>query len=182
MKITVVGSPALCLWPLIEAQSSTVKGGAVRMERRFDRALLRIVTKAWNAITARVLVGYEDGTGFHQGATEAPLPVIKTGRILNRPPGQACLQARWKKMRTPNFDSGRRLVLEWDSSSLPPCQPLPGSFLTKFPPRYTAATGKCPPSFTGTRRTGRSVRLDFHAGRWSRSSTFTSTRSQWNKN
>ena len=173
MKIIVI--PALCRLPLIETAQSTINNGAPGLERRPAGLLGRLAAKIWAAITSRVLVGYEDETGFHYGAAQVSTPVVRARCIRNRATGKPCLQARWKAIRTHNLDSGRRLVLQWDSSSLPPCRLSPESFLIRSNPRYWAETGQYPASFTRTGRIGRSRMLDFCAGRWSRSLTITST-------
>ncbi len=128
MKTTVIETPALCQLPLIDTSHPIIKDGAVRTEWHPARFLVRIVAKICTTIISRVPVGYEDETGFHHGVAEATLPIVRTSRSLNRSPGKTCLKARWKTMRMPNFNSGRQLVLQWDSSSRPPCQLLPEAF------------------------------------------------------
>jgi hypothetical protein len=175
MKIILI--PALCQWPLIEASHSATNNVTIKMECHPAGFLARMVAKVRQAIASRVPVGYEDATGFHHGVAEVPLPVIRTRRIRNQPSVKTCLKARWIAMRASNLNSGGQLVLQWDSSSLPPCRLSPESFSTESQLRHLAGaiTNQCPASFTSTRGTGRSRFLDFHAGHWSRSSTITST-------
>ncbi len=139
MKTTAISLPALCQLPLIEASRSTIEIDASKLEWRPTGFLFRILAKVWEAIISRVPVGYEDGTGFHHGVAAVLPPVVRASRLRNRRAGKTCFQARWKTMRVLNLDSGGRLVLQWDSSSLPPCQLSPGSFLTRSRPRHLAA-------------------------------------------
>jgi hypothetical protein len=150
MKIILI--PALCQLPLIEASRSTIKDGAIQRERRPAGFLARLIAKVRQAIDSRAPVGYEDETGFHHGVAEVPPAIIRTSRIQNRLPVKTCLRARWQAVRTPNLNSGGRLVFQWDSPSLPPCQPSPEFFSTESNPRHLVETGKCPASFTRARR------------------------------
>ena len=138
MKMAAIPSPALCRQPLIEASRSTTQAGAIRMKQHSAGFLGRIVAKLWAAIISPVPVGFEDETGFHYGMAEVPLPRIRAGRLRDRIPDKARLPVQWKAARTRNLNSGRRLVLQWDSSSLPPCRLSPESFSTKSCSRHLA--------------------------------------------
>jgi len=70
MKITVMAPPGLCQLPLLAAPGST--HGGIQLKRRSPGFLVRIIAKARKAITSRVPVGYEDGTGFHHGVAPDP--------------------------------------------------------------------------------------------------------------
>jgi hypothetical protein len=64
---------------------------ANEIEWRGVRFLVRIITKAYEAITSRMPVGYEDETGFHYGVAETRLIPIRTVRIPNRSPRESFL-------------------------------------------------------------------------------------------
>ena len=175
MKIMTIQLPALCQLPLIETPRPAVTADAAQNERRPAGLLLRIAARIFAAIAVRVPVGFEDETGFHYGAAAAPSPGAGASRALDRPADNTRLQARWRAVPARNFDSGGQLVLQWDSSSLPPCQLSPGSLSTKPNPRqFAAATKRCAASFTRTRTIGRTPAVSFQAGRWTRSSSTTS--------
>jgi len=173
MKITVIASPALCRLPLMEV--STLTQRVIKPKQRPAGFLARISARVWEAITSRVPVGYEDEAGFHHGVATVSIPVDGAGLAWKWSPGKSGLRARWKAMRAHNFDSGGRLVLQWDSSSLPPCQPSPESFLIRSRPRHWVEPGQYPASYTGGRRNSRSRILVYCAGRRPRSSAITST-------
>jgi len=155
MKITVVQVPALHQLPLIQMPDSNIENSANDRAWRPSAFLTRIVAKVWNAITAHVPVGYEDGTGFHyaqdSGAGIQKPAAKKWGAA--RPAGKACLRARWKAMRTSNLNSGGQLVLQWDPSSRPPYRLSPELFSAKSHPRDPEATVRRLSPFAGTRRT-----------------------------
>jgi len=157
MKSPETPFPALCHLPLIEAPRSAGQNNVGKLEWRATGFLLRIIARVCQAFAFRAPVGYEDETGFHYGVAEASLPVIRTGGNLRPPPGQAGLQARWKATRPPRLISGRQLVLQWDSSSLPPSRLSPDSLSLETGRRSMAetVTDQCPASFTCTGSTGR---------------------------
>jgi len=143
MKTMAIPSPALYQLPLIETPRPATKSDAGKLPANF---LVRIVAKIWETIASRVPVGYEDETGFHYGTAEVPQPVIQTNCILNRPPGKAGLKTRSRVVQASNLNSGGQSVLQWDSSSRPPCRLSPESLLPETSPRPVAETvaKKCP--------------------------------------
>ena len=145
MNITVISSPAPCRRRLIEALRSTIKNGVIRMERHSARFLVRLATKVCTAIVSRVPGGYADETGFHRDVVEVPSPAIGSSRIRHRLSGKGCLQGRWKAMRILNLNSGRQLVLQWDSSSLPPFRLSPE--LLSFQSRKAGPNIELPTSY-----------------------------------
>jgi hypothetical protein len=137
MKTMTIPAPALCQLPLIDVLRPIAKTDTSKRPANF---LVRIIATIWEAIVSRVPAGYEDETGFHYGTAEVSHPAIQTNRMLKRAPGKTRLKARSRVGRASDLNSGGQPVLQWDSSSRPPCRLSPESFSPETSPRHPAET------------------------------------------
>ena len=115
-------NPALCQWPLIEAIRREAKTAMPQAKQNFAGFLTRLLAKVGRAIASRVPAGFEDDRGFHYGTQKAPGSVIfvrcRTIHTLATP----TLKAHWTVKTATHFNLDAHPVLQWDSSSRPPCR------------------------------------------------------------